>query len=69
MASWGGEWGKPRFQTSISDRGRGNRLNGALRSLRQRFYPVHERLSEVIIENLDWCIFANSLSNFFKKGP
>jgi hypothetical protein len=54
MASWGGEFDKPRFQTSIIDRGKGNRLFGALKTLRQRLYPVHERLSEVIIENLDW---------------
>jgi len=54
MASWGGEGDKPRFQTSIYDNGKGNRLLGALRTLRQRLYPVHERLSKVIIENLDW---------------
>lgn len=54
MAGWGGEARYPRFQTSTSDGGHGNRLIGALKSLRRRIEPVHERLKTVIIENLDW---------------
>ena len=54
MAGWGGEARYPRFQTSVSDGGHGNRLVGALKNLRKRVEPVHERLSTVIIENLDW---------------
>lgn len=54
MAGWGGELNYPRFQTSISDGGHGNRLVGALKTLRQRIQPIHQRLSTVIIENLDW---------------
>jgi DNA adenine methylase len=54
MAGWGGESNYPRFQTSISDGGHGNRLIGALKTLRKRLEPVHRRLSTVIIENLDW---------------
>ena len=54
MAGWGGEARYPRFQTSTSDGGHGNRLVGALKSLRKRIEPVHERLRTVIIENLDW---------------
>ncbi|MCC7353573.1 MAG: DNA adenine methylase [Anaerolineae bacterium] len=54
MAGWGGELNYPRFQTSITDGGHGNRLIGALKTLRQRLMPVHERLRTVIIENLDW---------------
>ncbi len=54
MAGWGGELKYPRFQTSVSDGGHGNRLFGALKHLRERIEPVHERLSTVIIENLDW---------------
>ncbi len=54
MAGWGGEFHYPRFQTSITDGGHGNRLFGALKTLRQRLEPVHKRLSTVIIENLDW---------------
>ena len=54
MAGWGGEARYPRFQTSTSDGGHGNRLIGALKSLRQRVEPVHDRLKTVIIENLDW---------------
>ncbi len=54
MAGWGGELHYPRFQTSISDGGHGNRLIGALKTLRQRLLPIHERLRTVIIENLDW---------------
>jgi DNA adenine methylase len=54
MAGWGGELHYPRFQTSITDGGHGNRLFGALKTLRRRLEPVHKRLSTVIIENLDW---------------
>lgn len=54
MAGWGGELNYPRFQTSITDGGHGNRLFGALQTLRQRILPVYERLQTVIIENLDW---------------
>jgi DNA adenine methylase len=54
MAGWGGELNYPRFQTSINDGGHGNRLFGALQTLRQRITPVYERLRTVIIENLDW---------------
>ncbi len=54
MAGWGGESNYPRFQTSISDGGHGNRLFGALAHLRQRIEPVYNRLKTVIIENLDW---------------
>ena len=54
MAAWGGELGTPRFQTSISDGGHGNRLIGALKNLRERIMPVHERLQTVIIEKLSW---------------
>jgi DNA adenine methylase len=54
MAGWGGELNYPRFQTSITDGGHGNRLFGALQTLRERIIPVYERLHTVIIENLDW---------------
>ncbi|WP_129676268.1 DNA adenine methylase [Candidatus Chloroploca sp. Khr17] len=54
MAGWGGELAYPRFQTSVSDGGHGNRLFGALKTLRSRIEPVHQRLRTVIIENLDW---------------
>ncbi|MFP4436797.1 MAG: DNA adenine methylase [Chloroflexaceae bacterium] len=54
MADWGGELHYPRFQTSITDGGHGNRLIGALKTLRQRLLPIHERLRTVIIEHLDW---------------
>ncbi|MEZ4519930.1 MAG: DNA adenine methylase [Chloroflexota bacterium] len=54
MAGWGGESNYPRFQTSISDGGHGNRLIGALKTLRKRIDPVHDRLKTVIIENLSW---------------
>jgi DNA adenine methylase len=54
MAGWGGELLYPRFQTSITDGGHGNRLIGALKTLRQRLQPIHDRLRTVIIENLDW---------------
>ena len=36
MAGWGGEARYPRFQTSIRDGGHGNRLVGALKTLRER---------------------------------
>lgn len=54
MAGWGGELKYPRFQTSISDGGHGNRLIGALETLKARITPVYQRLKTVIIENLDW---------------
>ena len=54
MAGWGGELNYPRFATSISDGGHGNRLFGAIKRLRKRIEPVHERLQTVIIENLTW---------------
>ena len=54
MAGWGGELDYPRFQTSITDGGHGNRLIGALKTLRERIEPVHARLRTVIIENLEW---------------
>jgi DNA adenine methylase len=54
MAAWGGELGVARFQTSTSDGGHGNRLIGALKDLRSRIMPVHQRLQTVIIENLTW---------------
>lgn len=54
MAGWGGELNYPRFQTSITDGGHGNRLIGALETLRARLLPVYDRLRTVIIENLHW---------------
>ncbi len=54
MAGWGGELNYPRFATSISDGGHGNRLIGALKFLRQRIDPVYDRLKKVLIENLPW---------------
>ena len=54
MAGWGGELNYPRFQTSITDGGHGNRLIGALKTLQERLQPIHDRLRTVIIENLDW---------------
>ncbi len=54
MAGWGGELNYPRFATSITDGGHGNRLIGALNGLRERIMPVHDRLRTVIIENLPW---------------
>lgn len=54
MAGWGGELNYPRFATSITDGGHGNRLIGGLKTLRDRLEPVHKRLRTVIIENLDW---------------
>jgi len=65
MAGWGGELKYPRFQTSITDGGHGNRLIGALKNLKERLRPVHDRLRTVIIENLDWkdCIDRYDRSN------
>lgn len=54
MAAWGGELKTPRFQTSITDGGHGNRLVGALQNLEKRIIPVHQRLQTVIVENLPW---------------
>ena len=54
MAGWGGELHYPRFQTSITDGGHGNRLIGALKTLQSRLEPIHNRLQTVIIENLEW---------------
>ncbi len=54
MAGWGGELNYPRFQTSITDGGHGNRLIGAMKFLRERIEPVYRRLQKVVIENLDW---------------
>ncbi|MCP4428828.1 MAG: DNA adenine methylase [Chloroflexi bacterium] len=67
MAGWGGELNYPRFQTSISDGGHGNRLIGALKHLRKRLQPVHDRLRTVIIENLSWeqCIDRYDRSKTF----
>lgn len=63
MAGWGGELKYPRFQTSISDGGHGNRLIGALKTLQQRLLPVHDRLKTVIIENLDWRVCIKKYDN------
>lgn len=65
MAGWGGELKYPRFQTSISDGGHGNRLIGAIKTLRQRIEPVYKRLQTVIIENLDW---AECLDRYDRAG-
>lgn len=54
MAGWGGELNYPRFSTSITDGGHGNRLIGALKYLRERIDPIHTRLKTVLIENLTW---------------
>lgn len=54
MAAWGAELASPRFQTSVFDNGHGNRLIGALQTLRNRIMPVYQRLQTVIIEDLDW---------------
>jgi DNA adenine methylase len=54
MAGWGGELNYPRFATSITDGGHGNRLIGALKYLRERIEPVYYRLKNVLIENLTW---------------
>lgn len=73
MAGWGGELNYPRFQTSITDGGHGNRLIGALKYLRDRITPVHERLKTVIIENLDWkdCVsrYDNAETVFYIDPP
>lgn len=65
MAGWGGELNYPRFQTSIADGGHGNRLIGALETLKERLRPVHQRLSTVIIENLSW---QNCLDRYDRAG-
>lgn len=65
MAGWGGELDYPRFQTSITDGGHGNRLIGALKNLRKRIEPVYERLRTVIIENLSW---EECLSRYDREG-
>ena len=49
MAGWGGELNYPRFATSITDGGHGNRLIGALKTLRERIKPIYDRLRTVII--------------------
>lgn len=54
MAGWGGEFHYPRFATSVTDGGHGNRLFGAIKHLYKRLEPVHQRLKTVIIENLMW---------------
>lgn len=57
MAGWGGELAYPRFQTSVTDGGYGNRLIGAIKTpeaLRARLEPVRDRLRTVLIENLPW---------------
>lgn len=73
MAGWGGELDYPRFATSIIDGGHGNRLIGALKTLKERILPVYERLRTVIIENLDWqeCIerYDRSGSLFYLDPP
>ncbi|NEQ96700.1 MAG: DNA adenine methylase [Cyanothece sp. SIO2G6] len=65
MAGWGGELNYPRFQTSITDGGHGNRLIGALKNLRKRIDPVYERLRTVIIENLSW---EECLARYDREG-
>lgn len=65
MAGWGGELRYPRFQTSITDGGHGNRLFGAIKTLRERLEPIHRRLSTVIIENLDW---QDCVDRYDRKG-
>jgi DNA adenine methylase len=72
MAGWGGELNYPRFQTSISDGGHGNRLFGAIAHLRRRIEPVYNRLKTVIIENLDWQVCFeryDSSKTFFYLDP
>jgi DNA adenine methylase len=72
MAGWGGELGYPRFQTSITDGGHGNRLFGAIENIRSRIIPIHKRLSTVIIENLPWkeCFDRyDSSTTFFYVDP
>ncbi|MDO8683372.1 MAG: DNA adenine methylase [Armatimonadota bacterium] len=65
MAGWGGELNYPRFQTSITDGGGGNRLIGALNTLKNRIKPVHSRLRNVIIECLDW---RKCIDRYDRKG-
>ena len=65
MAGWGGELRYPRFQTSITDGGHGNRLIGALETLEARIAPIHARLRTVLIENLDW---AACLDRYDRPG-
>ncbi|MDQ2810159.1 MAG: DNA adenine methylase [Chloroflexota bacterium] len=65
MAGWGGELLYPRFQTSITDGGHGNRLIGALETLEARIAPIHARLRTVLIENLDW---AACLDRYDRPG-
>jgi len=65
MAAWGGEYGSARFQTSVKDGGKGNRLIGALQNLEKRITPAHQRLQKVIIENLSW---QECISRYDKKG-
>ncbi len=65
MAGWGGELQYPRFQTSITDGGHGNRLIGALATLEARIAPIHARLRTVLIENLDW---AACLDRYDRPG-
>jgi len=65
MAGWGGELSYPRFQTSITDGGHGNRLIGALETLEARIAPIHARLRTVLIENLDW---AACLDRYDRPG-
>lgn len=65
MASWGGEFHYPRFATSITDGGHGNRLFGAIKNLRKRIGPVHQRLQTVIIENLEW---QNCIDRYDRKN-
>lgn len=70
MASWGGELGSARFQTSKADPiGHGNRLIGALKTLHERIRPVHRRLQNVIIDRVDWrrCI-DNWDASYDEKG-
>lgn len=63
MAGWGGELGTPRFQTSVTDGGHGNRLIGAMKNLYKRIMPAHKRLQTVIFEKLPW----TGLCTFFEK--
>lgn len=65
MAGWGGELNYPRFQTSISDGGHGNRLIGALKYLRERIEPVYQRLQKVVIENMTW---ENCFDRYDREG-
>ena len=72
MASWGGELGSARFQTSVFDQGHGNRLVGALQTLEQRIRPAYKRLQTVIIESLSWeeCMkHYDSEGTFFYLDP